>query len=138
MNPIESIPSKQPHFTMEQHELILNNHKAVGRHQEYNWIHRPWTPEAKLTSWDSTTRPPIECIFGAKKFWFHSCGGQHIYISFCVTVCHCVSLCHHLSLCIMFRLCLDDIYFKILRLFKNFLLLPLISLVHSLSVFSVF
>ena len=67
MNPIESIPSKQPHFTMEQHELILNNHKAVGRHQEYNWIHRPWTPEAKLTSWNSTTRPPIECNFWVKK-----------------------------------------------------------------------
>ena len=31
MNPIESIPSKQPHFTMEQYDLILNNHEAVGR-----------------------------------------------------------------------------------------------------------
>ena len=49
-----------------------------ARHQERNWIHRPWTPEANLTSWDSTTRPPIACIFGAKKFWFHSCGGQHL------------------------------------------------------------
>ena len=77
MNPIESIPSKQPHFTMEQYVLILNNHEAVGRHQEYNWIHRPRTPEANLTSSDSTTRPPIECTFRAKKFWFHSCGGQH-------------------------------------------------------------
>ena len=80
-----------------------------ARHQEHNWIHRPWTQDANLTSWDSTTRPPIACIFGAKKFWFYSCGRQHIYISLCVTVCHYVSLCHHLSLCIMFRLCLDDI-----------------------------
>ena len=31
MNPIEPIPSKQPHFTMEQYDLILNNHEAVGR-----------------------------------------------------------------------------------------------------------
>ena len=54
MDPIESIPSKQTHFTIEQYDLILNNHEAVGPYQELNWS---TSLELQMLDWQAETLP---------------------------------------------------------------------------------
>ena len=69
MDPIESISSKQTHFTMEQYDLILNNHVAVGLYQELNWS---TGLEPQILDWQAETLPLGHQLNVSYEYWIFS------------------------------------------------------------------